>query len=70
MRISRPYSHRRTSPETHFRSQKEEDVQLFHQIAKETAHLVKKYKGSLSGEHGDRAITRRIHSHHDWGAQL
>ncbi|MEE4260091.1 MAG: FAD-linked oxidase C-terminal domain-containing protein [Bacteroidales bacterium] len=29
------------------------DVQLFHQIAKETAHLVKKYKGSLSGEHGD-----------------
>ncbi|MCB2207423.1 MAG: FAD-binding protein [Bacteroidetes bacterium] len=29
------------------------DVELFHQIAKETAHLVKKYKGSLSGEHGD-----------------
>jgi FAD/FMN-containing dehydrogenase/Fe-S oxidoreductase len=30
-----------------------DDVQLFHQIAKETAYLVKKYKGSLSGEHGD-----------------
>lgn len=32
---------------------KQHDVQLFHQIANETAHLVKKYKGSLSGEHGD-----------------
>ena len=29
------------------------DVQLFHDIAMETARLVKKYKGSLSGEHGD-----------------
>jgi FAD/FMN-containing dehydrogenase/Fe-S oxidoreductase len=29
------------------------DVQLFHDIAMETAKLVKKYKGSLSGEHGD-----------------
>ncbi len=29
------------------------DVQLFHDIALETAKLVKKYKGSLSGEHGD-----------------
>ena len=32
---------------------KEKDVELFHTIALETAHLVKKYKGSLSGEHGD-----------------
>ncbi|MEX0987548.1 MAG: FAD-linked oxidase C-terminal domain-containing protein [Bacteroidales bacterium] len=31
----------------------EKDVELFHTIALETAHLVKKYKGSLSGEHGD-----------------
>ncbi|MCF6170953.1 MAG: FAD-binding protein [Bacteroidales bacterium] len=31
----------------------ERDVELFHQIAKDTAVLVKKYKGSLSGEHGD-----------------
>jgi len=29
------------------------DVELFHTIALETAHLVKKFKGSLSGEHGD-----------------
>jgi Fe-S oxidoreductase len=32
---------------------KEKDVELFHTIAKETAMLVKKYRGSLSGEHGD-----------------
>ncbi len=32
---------------------KEEDVQLFHDIAKDTAAIVKKYRGSLSGEHGD-----------------
>lgn len=29
------------------------DVELFHTIALETAKLVKKYRGSLSGEHGD-----------------
>ena len=29
------------------------DVQLFREVAFEVAHLVKKYKGSLSGEHGD-----------------
>lgn len=29
------------------------DVELFYTIARETAVLVKKYKGSLSGEHGD-----------------
>ncbi len=29
------------------------DVELFHTIAEKTAILVKKYKGSLSGEHGD-----------------
>ena len=29
------------------------DVELFHTVALETAMLVKKYKGSLSGEHGD-----------------
>ena len=28
-------------------------VELFHTVALETARLVKKYKGSLSGEHGD-----------------
>lgn len=32
---------------------KKEDVELFRTIARETALLVKKYKGSLSGEHGD-----------------
>ena len=31
----------------------EKDVELFHTIALESAHLVKKYRGSLSGEHGD-----------------
>ncbi len=30
-----------------------EDVELFRKIAEDTAILVKKYKGSLSGEHGD-----------------
>lgn len=29
------------------------DVELFRSVATEVAHLVKKYKGSLSGEHGD-----------------
>jgi len=29
------------------------DVERFYHIALKTAHLVKKYKGSLSGEHGD-----------------
>lgn len=29
------------------------DVKIFYDITKEVAHLVKKYKGSLSGEHGD-----------------
>lgn len=29
------------------------DIELFHTIALETARLVKKYKGSISGEHGD-----------------
>jgi len=32
---------------------KEKDVELFKTIAGETARLVKKYRGSLSGEHGD-----------------
>lgn len=32
---------------------KKEDVELFHSIALDTAKLVKKYRGSLSGEHGD-----------------
>jgi len=30
-----------------------DDVELFHTVALETARLVKKYNGSLSGEHGD-----------------
>jgi len=30
-----------------------EDVKLFHTLGEETALLVKKYNGSLSGEHGD-----------------
>lgn len=32
---------------------KKEDVEMFHDIALDSAKLVKKYKGSLSGEHGD-----------------
>lgn len=31
----------------------QKDVELFRTIGLEVAHLVKKYKGSLSGEHGD-----------------
>jgi FAD/FMN-containing dehydrogenase/Fe-S oxidoreductase len=30
-----------------------EGIKLFRTVATETAHLVKKYRGSLSGEHGD-----------------
>lgn len=30
-----------------------DDVELFHTLAEESAKLVKKYKGSISGEHGD-----------------
>ncbi len=32
---------------------KQEDIELYHTVALKTAKLVKKYKGSLSGEHGD-----------------
>jgi Fe-S oxidoreductase len=35
---------------------KSEDVQLFHDIGEATAKLVKKYDGSLSGEHGDGRV--------------
>jgi FAD/FMN-containing dehydrogenase/Fe-S oxidoreductase len=35
---------------------KSEDVALMKAIAWDTAHLVKKYKGSLSGEHGDGRV--------------
>ncbi len=35
---------------------KSKDVKLFHKITEKTAQLVKKYKGSLSGEHGDGIV--------------
>ncbi|MBG6109742.1 FAD/FMN-containing dehydrogenase/Fe-S oxidoreductase [Flavobacterium sp. CG_9.10] len=35
---------------------KKEDLILFRTIATEVAHLVKKYRGSLSGEHGDGIV--------------
>jgi FAD/FMN-containing dehydrogenase/Fe-S oxidoreductase len=35
---------------------KSEDVKLFRAITSDTAHLVKKYKGSFSGEHGDGIV--------------
>lgn len=35
---------------------KSEDRKLFHEISLETARLVKKYRGSLSGEHGDGRV--------------
>ncbi len=35
---------------------KKEDVEHFHAIALETAQLVKKYRGSFSGEHGDGRV--------------
>lgn len=34
----------------------EKDILIFRQIAYDTARLVKKYKGSLSGEHGDGRV--------------
>lgn len=43
--------------ELHFRPildlKKKVDVDTFYSLAEETAYLVKKYRGSLSGEHGD-----------------
>ena len=33
-----------------------DDVRRFREIASDTAHLVKKYNGSLSGEHGDGRV--------------
>src|SRR5690606_26592206 len=33
-----------------------EDVKLFRQITTDVAHLVKKYRGSMSGEHGDGRV--------------
>ncbi len=35
---------------------KQEDVALFENITTQVAHLVKKYKGSMSGEHGDGIV--------------
>ncbi len=35
---------------------KSEDVKLFRQITTDVAHLVKKYNGSFSGEHGDGIV--------------
>lgn len=35
---------------------KSEDVQLFRKITTDVAHLVKKYNGSFSGEHGDGIV--------------
>ena len=35
---------------------KSEDVKLFRQITTDVAHLVKKYGGSMSGEHGDGRV--------------
>jgi FAD/FMN-containing dehydrogenase/Fe-S oxidoreductase len=35
---------------------KSEDVEQFYQISKASAELVKKYQGSLSGEHGDGRV--------------
>ena len=35
---------------------KSEDVKQFYEISKASAELVKKYKGSLSGEHGDGRV--------------
>ena len=35
---------------------KEKDVKLFRKITEDVARLVKKYKGSLSGEHGDGIV--------------
>src|SRR5690554_8125205 len=35
---------------------KKEDVVLFRKITTDVAHLVKKYQGSMSGEHGDGIV--------------
>ncbi|MEM5564874.1 FAD-linked oxidase C-terminal domain-containing protein [Psychroserpens sp. AS72] len=35
---------------------KKKDVELFRKITTDTAHLVKRYQGSMSGEHGDGIV--------------
>lgn len=39
---------------------KTEDVTIFASLAEEVAHLVKKYRGSMSGEHGDGRLRGRL----------
>jgi FAD/FMN-containing dehydrogenase len=46
-----------------------EGVHQFKNIATEVAILVKKYRGSLSGEHGD-GIVRENFSLYDWRKEL
>lgn len=43
-----------TRPKVNLKSA--EGVKLFREIGEKTAHLVKKYQGSLSGEHGDGIV--------------
>ena len=42
------------------------DVELFKTITTETAKLVKKYKGSFSGEHGDGIVRSSVFTIYDW----
>ena len=44
----------------------EEGVRLFRVIAEEIALLVRKYKGSLSGEHGDGRLRGEFFTTNDW----
>lgn len=57
MKLSCVYYAHIATGELHLRPvldlKKREDVELFYEVADRTADLVKKYKGSLSGEHGD-----------------
>ena len=45
------------------------DVQQFYEISKESAKIVKKYNGSLSGEHGDGRL-RSLYSTNGRGKRI
>ena len=57
------YAHIATG-EIHFRAlinfKDPADVELFNQLMNEVAILVKKYRGSMSGEHGDGRVRGRF----------
>jgi FAD/FMN-containing dehydrogenase len=47
-----------------------EGTKMLRSIAHSSAELVKKYNGSLSGEHGDGRLRAEVYSADDWREEL